>query len=85
MIRGKLLAFCHFHDLLVLSNSYVYSSYPASEVVGPSKRTIVGTLPNFNGVIGCVVALGLAFVLRSRFYLELVATILTACTLMTLT
>ena len=56
----------------------------ATEFVGPSKRLIVGTIPCLTWVVGCFLIEGYAVGIRSRFYLEIVSTVLVACTLPTL-
>ena len=56
--------------------------WPASgtELVGPSYRLIVGALPCFSWLLGCFLFELTAYLIRTRFYLELVPTIIMICT-----
>ena len=53
----------------------------ATELVGPSKRLIVGGLSNLPWCIGSFIIEGSAFGIRNYFHLQLIPPIFVACTL----
>ena len=68
-----------FQDNILFMYNVSISS--ATEFVGPSKRHIVGCLPNFSWCLGCLIIEGNAVGIRNHIHLQILNTILVACTL----
>ena len=75
------LSVCLVFFIALTMNTILFSLYIASELVGPRYRLRVGTTICFAHCVGCILIVGVAYAVRSRFYLELVPTVTTMCIL----
>ena len=58
-----------------------YTSLTATELVGPSKRHIVGFMLSTFWVFSCLILEGYAVGIRNHINLQIVSTVLVACTI----